>query len=409
MMHVVWAHDHTFYFNESGKFYSGGKLPYTVWERYLNVFDRLTVACRGKRTPSDADMSGKTLSSGPNVDFVVLPSLSNPVNKLTKRGYVEQMLTDTIREADAVIARMPSEIGAEAIRIAKRLGKPYAVEMVACAWDGLWNYGSVQGKLYAPLALWKNRRLVKHAPFAVYVTERFLQERYPCAKGRTASCSNVELPAAGEDVLQRRLARIQGGDGPFTIGLIGSLSGRSKGIDIALRAIAKARPQLPKAVSFRVLGDGDNARWQQLADKLGIGRLVSFDGVLPSGGAVHEWLDGIDVYVQPSFQEGLPRATIEAMSRGCPTLGSTAGGIPELLDQECLHRPGQVALLAEQLIRAASSAEWRGEQAERNFSLAGAYTKERLDVKRHVFWRAFGHYVRNGQTLSELRTEGANA
>ncbi|GMK39895.1 hypothetical protein PCCS19_29500 [Paenibacillus sp. CCS19] len=408
-MHVVWAHDHTFYFNESGKFYSGGKLPYKVWERYLNVFDRLTVACRGKRTPSDADMSGKTLSSGPNVDFVVLPSLSNPVNKLTKRGYVEQTLTDTIRAADAVIARMPSEIGAEAIRIAKRLGKPYAVEMVACAWDGLWNYGSLQGKLYAPLALWKNRRLVKHAPFAVYVTERFLQERYPCPRGRTAACSNVELPAAGEEVLQSRLSRIQQSGGPFTIGLIGSLNGRSKGIDIALRAIAKAQPQLPGTISFRVLGDGDAGRWQQLADKLGIGKLVSFDGVLPSGGAVHEWLDGIDLYIQPSFQEGLPRATIEAMSRGCPTLGSTAGGIPELLDQECLHRPGHIAALAEQLVRAASSAEWRSEQAERNFSLAGAYTKERLDVKRHVFWRSFGHYVRSGGTLSELRPEGANA
>jgi glycosyltransferase involved in cell wall biosynthesis len=153
-----------------------------------------------------------------------------------------------------------------------------------------------------------------------------------------------------------------------------------------------ARSQLPEAVSFRVLGDGDSARWQQLAAKLGIGGIVSFEGVLPSGSAVHEWLDSIDIYVQPSFQEGLPRATIEAMSRGCPTLGSTAGGIPELLDQECLHRPGQAA-----------------EQAERNFSLAGAYTKERLDTKRHVFWRAFGHYVRSGDAISELRTEGANA
>ncbi|MFX3635795.1 MAG: glycosyltransferase [Candidatus Pristimantibacillus sp.] len=394
-MKVVWAHDHTFYFNESGKFFSGGKLPYAVWERYLGVFDGITVACRGKKTSADADMSGKTISSGPNVDFLVLPSLSNPVNKLTKRGYIEQTLRESIGKADAVIARLPSEIGAEAIRVARSLGKPYAIEVVACAWDGLWNYGNLQGRLYAPFALMQTRVIAKSAPYALYVTEQFLQNRYPCAGGHTESCSNVEIPETSDDVLARRLERIQsvGGVAPLTIGLIGSLNGRTKGIDIAMKAIAKVRPYLPPSVKFRVLGDGDSARWQALADKLGIGNVVSFEGVLPSGGAVLEWLDGVDLYVQPSYQEGLPRATIEAMSRGCPVLGSTAGGIPELIHESCLHRPGQVGQLAEQLKRAVTDRAWIKEQAERNFGRSKFYTKTKLDAKRQAFWQSFGESV----------------
>ncbi|MUT64770.1 glycosyltransferase family 4 protein [Paenibacillus sp. NEAU-GSW1] len=409
-MKLVWAHDHTFYFNESGKFFSGGKLPYAVWERYLGVFDQLTIACRGKKTPLDADMTGKTLSSGANVEFLVLPSLSNPVNKLTKRGYIEQLLTEAIGKADAVIARLPSEIGAEAIRVARSLGKPYAVEVVACAWDGLWNYGSVQGKLYAPLALQQTRALVKSAPYSLYVTEQFLQQRYPCVNGLTESCSNVEIPEPGEEVLNRRLERIMSGSSQttMTIGLIGSLNGGAKGIDVALKAIAKAKPHLPR-VWFRVLGDGDPSRWQALADKLGIGSAVTFEGVLPSGGAVFEWLDNIDLYLQPSFQEGLPRATIEAMSRGCPVLGSTAGGIPELIHESCLHRPGQAAQLAEQLKRAAVDRAWVKEQAELNFGKSRGYTKVRLDAKRQAFWRSFGEYVRSGgavrTTYSKERVE----
>ncbi|CAH1206846.1 hypothetical protein PAECIP111893_02632 [Paenibacillus plantiphilus] len=408
-MHVVWAHDHTFYFNESGKFYSGGKLPYAVWERYLSVFDRVTVACRGQKTGPSADMQGKTLSSGPNVDFLVLPSLSNPVNKLTKRGYVEQSLIEVIRTADAVIARMPSEIGSEAIRVARQLGKPYSIEMVACAWDGLWNYGNAQGKLYAPFALWKTRRLVKQAPFGIYVTEQFLQQRYPLsASGVQGSCSNVEIPAPAEDVLARRLQRITSTMletnrmKPFRIGLIGSLNGRTKGIDTALRAIARiAKTSQP--FELVILGDGSPEKWHAYAARLGVRELVSFQGVLPSGDAVFQWLDELDLYIQPSYQEGLPRATIEAMSRACPVIASTAGGIPELIEGEWLHRPGHVKGLADLLQQAIGNGAWLAEQAELNFARAKQYTKSKLDQKRMTFWQSFRDFVASDDVHPDAR------
>ena len=42
----------------------------------------------------------------------------------------------------------------------------------------------------------------------------------------------------------------------------------------------------------------------------------------------------MDIYIQPSLQEGLPRALLEAMSRACPSIGSNAGGIEELLNKK---------------------------------------------------------------------------
>ncbi|MEC0248032.1 glycosyltransferase family 4 protein [Paenibacillus chitinolyticus] len=394
-MNVLWAHDHTFYFTDSGKFYSSGKLPYAVWERYLSVFDSLTVVSRGKRMTSAHEMEKKSLSSGAGVNFIVLPSLSNPVNKITKKGYVERVLTEAVMKADAVIARLPSEIGSEAIAIAKKLGKPFAVEVVACAWDGLWNYGSVQGKLYAPIATWKTKSDVKEAPYAIYVTEQFLQKRYPCPSGRTQSCSNVELPEMGEDVLQRRLERIRSMKTPVTIGLIGSLNGKTKGIDTALNALARIKGQLPP-FKFRILGDGDKSRWIAMAGSLGLQENVQFDGVLPSGSAVFGWLDSVDIYIQPSFQEGLPRATIEAMGRGCPVIGSTAGGIPELLDPGCLFKPGQDKQLAALLTGTVINRDWMLEQSSRNFAKAANFTKTKLDRDRSEFWQSFHQYVSRG-------------
>ncbi len=49
---------------------------------------------------------------------------------------------------------------------------------------------------------------------------------------------------------------------------------------------------------------------------------------------VFNWLETIDIYTQPSRQEGLPRALIEAMSRGLPAFGARTAGIPELLEKE---------------------------------------------------------------------------
>ena len=55
-----------------------------------------------------------------------------------------------------------------------------------------------------------------------------------------------------------------------------------------------------------------------------------------------DYYDSIDIYVQPSKQEGLPRAVIEAMSRGCPVLGTDIAGIPELIQERCLFKKGSV-------------------------------------------------------------------
>jgi glycosyltransferase involved in cell wall biosynthesis len=101
---------------------------------------------------------------------------------------------------------------------------------------------------------------------------------------------------------------------------------------------------------------------------------------------VRDWLDRIDIYLQPSRQEGLPRALIEAMARACPALGSTAGGIPELLAPSCLHDVGDASHLAEQ-IRLAAAPGWQREQARRNHAHAAQYLPSVLQARREHFWQ----------------------
>jgi glycosyltransferase involved in cell wall biosynthesis len=104
-----------------------------------------------------------------------------------------------------------------------------------------------------------------------------------------------------------------------------------------------------------VLGPGPKEPWQELASRLKIDEHVRFDGTRSAGGGVASWLDGIDIHLQPSFQEGLPRATIEAMARGVACTGSTCGGIPELIPPDRLHRPGDSTALADIVRRLATN------------------------------------------------------
>ena len=100
-------------------------------------------------------------------------------------------------------------------------------------------------------------------------------------------------------------------------------------------------------------------------------------------------MDTLDILVIPSFQEGLPRALIEAMSRGCPAVGARTGGIPELIGQNLLHRPGDYRKLADDIEKLLENEELCIQIAKNNFENAKQYAKENLDSRRTKFWNEF--------------------
>jgi glycosyltransferase involved in cell wall biosynthesis len=63
-----------------------------------------------------------------------------------------------------------------------------------------------------------------------------------------------------------------------------------------------------------------------------------------------DWMSRAAIYVQPSFAEALGLALQESMFRGCPSIGTRAGGIPELIQHQktgLLVEAGSVNQLAQ--------------------------------------------------------------
>ncbi len=390
-MKALFTHDHYFLKDQEGTIYSTGKLPYSIWERYLIYFETLTIAARMQAIMGETKINNLNVSSGMNVSFVPIANLSSPIKMISNRKDSIDKIEKALQSVDILIARMPSEISALSIELAIKHGKPYVVEVVGCVWDAFWNYGGLQGKIYAPFASIRAKKLIRRAPFAIYVTSSFLQNRYPC-DGLTTACSDVELNNLDEDSVVSRSLRHD--KKPFRIGLIGSLNSKYKGIEAAIKAVKLISSKNIKC-ELKILGAGDSSIWCRLAKDNGVSHIVKFDGVLPFGDQVNSWLDDLDLYIQPSLTEGLPRALIEAMSRGCPAVGSNVGGIPELLDGQCLVTPNNYKQLSDKILWLINNPTIRTSYSKRNFEFAKSYTRAVLDSKRELFWKKVINTVKN--------------
>ncbi|WP_286236075.1 glycosyltransferase family 4 protein [Vibrio fluvialis] len=392
MKKLLFVHDHIFIRDQVGDVFSPGGFPSELWGKYLNHFDfiRSVGRCAGK-VENASDKYVK--SSCDKVEFTFVERISSPRNLLKNFRNVNYKIEQLVLESDCVIARLPSENGLLAVKLAKKLNKPLCVEVVGCAWDGLFNYGTLTGKIYAPLAFMRMKKAVKQASHVLYVTNCFLQKRYPANHdAEVVSVSNVSIAVKEDHYPTDKYAHSKN---KFVFGLIGNYKTKYKGIHFAIEALSLVDfKSFGVDFEFRVLGKGQPEEYQRQAKKLGIDNKVFFDAPLPSGEPVHKWLDDIDIYIQPSLQEGLPRALIESMSRGCVAIGSSAGGIPELLNDNYIHKAGSVSGLVKNIRYVLSTKDDLSANSLRNFRESLKYDSNTISTKRHAFFKSFSSNVK---------------
>ena len=353
-------------------------------QRYLQLGSTLTFLMRAKPVSASEALSYSPLvRSGFSFQSVI--NAKGPLKFALYARHARKTVCQAVSGHDVIVARLPSLIGSWAFLEAKRLDKPVLVEFVACTWDALWNYG-VLGKVTAPYFYLKNRLLLRYSSHTIYVTEQFLQTRYP-SRGKSIQCSNVELKSSGEDVFSRRLNRISStnNERPIILTTVAAVDVPYKDQATVIRALALMGRDGDR-YRYRIVGQGDPALLKKLARELGVFDLIEFVGpVMHSDISVV--LDDTDIYIQPSRQEGLPRALIEAMSRGCPALGSNTGGIPELLTVDRIFSKGDIRRLVE-LIKSYSTDQMMQDAAE-NWKTAQKYDKEVLASRRAIFFKEF--------------------
>jgi glycosyltransferase involved in cell wall biosynthesis len=161
----------------------------------------------------------------------------------------------------------------------------------------------------------------------------------------------------------------------------------AKGAQDLISAFPRIKDTAPN-VKLLIVGDGPYSdELKKLAHQTNCHNSILFSGQKNQAELI-EILSATDIFVNPSYSEGLPTSVMEAASIGLPIIATDVGGTKEIITTDetgILVQKRDVGQLAEELYRLLADAELRGKLgksarilAERKFNwdkITGEYIK----------------------------------
>jgi glycosyltransferase involved in cell wall biosynthesis len=378
-----------FYRAPDGRVYTQSVANYDdYWIVPRQSFDQLVVMTRLQDIDKIDD--SWCLADGDGVVFRRVPFYKGPYQYLTQSKEIRNTIAATLKECDVLLCNGPGTLSGVGIELASQMKKLYALDVLGDPYD-VYAPGAMKHPI-RPFLRWsiprQLRRWCAEACAVNYVTKEALQHRYPAPPDvLSTGISDVHLPSE-VIVAEHRLFVPE----KRTVNLIfvGSLSQLYKAPDVLIDAVSVCVKE-GLDISLTMAGDGQYRKdLEAQAAALNIQDKIHFLGSLPAGAAVREELDKADLFVLPSYQEGLPKAMVEAMARALPCIGSSVGGIPELLAAEDLVPPGNVEALAKKIREVVTDPQRMTRMSAHNLEKAKEYRSEILREERIEFYR----YVR---------------
>lgn len=132
---------------------------------------------------------------------------------------------------------------------------------------------------------------------------------------------------------------------------LGEVSKR-KGCYDMLEAIAARRDSFAGRLSLRIGGNIVDGDITEFINSHGLQDMVTYEGWV-SGEKKEDCLRHADVYILPSYNEGLPIAILESMVYSHPVITTPVGGIPEVIrhgENGLLVSPGDKEAIADAIL-----------------------------------------------------------
>jgi glycosyltransferase involved in cell wall biosynthesis len=155
---------------------------------------------------------------------------------------------------------------------------------------------------------------------------------------------------------------------------------KRKNHETALKAISKIKSQ---NYVYLICGKGELESYlKELVRKLGIEKNVKFLGFRND---IQEICLASDIFIFPSFQEGLPVSVMEAMTAELPVICSEIRGNTDLIsfgNGGYLHKPNDVEAFANSIDELINDVDLRKSMGKKNLEIVKLYDKE--IVKREM-------------------------
>lgn len=128
---------------------------------------------------------------------------------------------------------------------------------------------------------------------------------------------------------------------------------KAKGVYDLLDVIIENKQDLENTYHFYIAGNGDDYHIVKLIKEHKLDNFVTFLGWI-QGSKKLEVLKATNIFVLPSYFEGLPMSILEAMSCGAAIIASKVGGIPEVVHSDVngiLIEPGDKSALRDAFLK----------------------------------------------------------
>ena len=145
------------------------------------------------------------------------------------------------------------------------------------------------------------------------------------------TCANIEIEVIpnGVDIYQfTPLAKKN--DSKFEILVVGRIM-EGKGIQYLIKALPDIISQAKKPPHVNIIGTGPYLReLKKMTKEIETEKYISFLGSVAHN-EIHKVYQSADVFILPSFAEGMPNVVLEAMASGLPIITTDTGGTKELI------------------------------------------------------------------------------
>ena len=416
-MKLLIATDHSFLQHHTGVFDNHCFDRY-FFDDYSQVFDEVEVICRMERV-SELPLAAMR-SDGKSVRFIGVPNKRRSAWFLLVSWLSQPVLKLAVERADAVIVRVPSQLGWLAAKYARRMGKPYMIEVIGDPKE-MW-LTSGRGPLFWVVALVEAHRmqhLASHAQIGCYVSYG-LEKTCPMPnKQRTHEViSSIrledEIASPRTHNVRRDLSntyptpikhaneiisdiRLRDGDlvsskaayettRPFRLIHVGRLEPRKRCRDLI--HATHHLVDLGFNIEVHLAGDGpQRASLEALCKKIGLEEIISFHGHITGKQTLNKLLDESDLFVFTSASEGLPRVIVEAMARGLPVVGTHIPGVDELVCESEMYPVGDTSALATLIMNLLVNPQRLAEMSRYSVQIARQFTHEVLSPRRQRLYR----------------------
>ena len=363
--------EHRFY-SHNGMLFTKLAFNYDYWKTYLTHFSKVTIIARVCEL--DKIDSSYVRVDGEGVDYIAMPYYKGVAKFVLSLAPLLKVSRKAALENNYFLLRSGNVSNLVWVWL-MLYKKAYIREYPGNIYEGIVGFAgnSIKTRLLASFLNYIAKVQARYSRGNSFVSE-YCKDLYS-----SSSPSFVFSSFNADEIVEKKTSfSIKGTPNILSLGRLEGEKGHKDLISIAHK--------LDKRVKVSIIGDGSRRlQLEEYAESLGVE--VIFYGAITNRDKIFSLIREADIFMLPSHTEGLPRSLLEAMASGLPCVGSSVGGIPELLKSDFLYSVQNLNGGVDILNKLIKDEALRVKCSKDNLSfIAEHYTSQKLNLKKKSFW-----------------------